>query len=122
MDSSTVGRNIQKFRMLKDIKASDMASRLDMKEAAYTKYERGETAITLEFVQRVAEVLEVDPLMIIATSPNHIIQNLQHSPVAIQHHSTFQTSNEQQTQLMFKLIDSVVKLNDRIISMLEEKK
>jgi transcriptional regulator with XRE-family HTH domain len=122
MDNTTVGRNIQKFRMLKDIKASDMATRLGMKEAAYTKYERGETAITLDFVQKVAEVLEIDPVLIVATSPNHILQNIQHSPIAIQHHSTFQTSNEQQTQLMFKLIESVVKLNERLIALLEREK
>ena len=121
MDNATVGRNISKFRMLKDMKAAEMAEKLGMAESTYTKYERGETAITIDFVQKVAEILEVDPLMVLATSPNHIIQNLQHSPVAIQHHSTFQTSNEQQTQLMFKLIDSIVKLNDRLIGYFENK-
>ena len=48
LDNKTVGRNIAKFRMLRDMKASTIAERLDLKEAAYTKYERGETAITLD--------------------------------------------------------------------------
>ncbi|MBS1746117.1 MAG: helix-turn-helix transcriptional regulator [Bacteroidetes bacterium] len=41
MDNLTIGRNIAKFRKLKDIKAFDMAERLGLKEATYTKYERG---------------------------------------------------------------------------------
>lgn len=120
MDNLTIGQNIAKFRKLKDIKAFDMAERLGLKEAAYTKYERGETAITIDFVQKVAEVLEINPLQILTTSPNNILENIQHSLIAIQHHSTFQTYNEQQTQLMLKLIESIVSLNQRLVSVLEK--
>jgi transcriptional regulator with XRE-family HTH domain len=121
MDSLTIGQNIAKFRKLKDIKAFDMAERLGMKEAAYTKYERGETLITIEFVNKVAEVLEVDPLQIIATSPGNILENIQHFSIAIQHHSTFQTYNEQQAQLVLELMQSVIKLNERLVFLFEKK-
>lgn len=120
MDSLTIGQNIAKFRKLKDIKAFDMAERLGMKEATYTKYERGETAITIEFVQKVAEILEVDPIQIITTSPGNILENIQNSSIAIQHHSTFQTYNEQQAQLMLQLMESVIVLNQRLVTLLEK--
>lgn len=121
MDNLTIGQNIAKFRKLKDIKAFDMADRLGMKEAAYTKYERGETAITIDFVQKIAEILEINPLQILTTSPSNILENIQHSSIAIQHHSTFQTYNEQQIQLMLKLVESVVMMNERLVALLERK-
>jgi transcriptional regulator with XRE-family HTH domain len=120
MDNLTIGQNIAKFRKLKDIKAFDMAERLGLKEATYTKYERGETAITIDFVQKVAEVLEIDPLQILTTSPSNILENIQHSSIAIQHHSTFQTYNEQQAQLMLKLMESIVHLNERLVTVFEK--
>jgi transcriptional regulator with XRE-family HTH domain len=122
MDNLTIGQNISKFRKLKDLKASDIASQLGMKEAAYTKYERGETAITIDFVQKVATILEIDPLQILATSPSNILQNITNSPIAIQHHSTFSTYNEQQIQLMLKLVESVVLLNERLMKIIEKEK
>ncbi len=120
MDNVTIGKNIAKFRMLKDIKASNMADKLGMKEATYTKYERGETAITIDFVQKVSEVLEIDPLQIVSTSPSHILENIQHSSIAIQTNSTFQSHNEQQAQLMLKLMENMLKLNERVISLIEK--
>lgn len=122
MDSLTIGQNIAKFRKLKDFKAFDVAEQLGMKEATYTKYERGETAITIEFVQKVSEILGVDPIQLITTSPGNILENIQHSSIAIQHHSTFQAYNEQQAQTMLKLMESIIALNERLVSFFEKEK
>ena len=116
----TIGQNIAKFRKLKDIKAFDMAERMKMKEATYTKYERGETAITIEFVNKAAEVLEIDPLQILSTSPGNILENISNSSIAIQHHSTFQSYNELHAQQMLKIMESVIALNERIVKVLEK--
>lgn len=121
MDNKTIGRNIAKFRLLKDLKAFDVANSLDMKEATYTKYERGETAITIDFVQKVAKVLEIDPLQILSTSPGNILDNIKNSSIAIQENSTFQTYNEQHAIQTLKLLESVIELNKRLISVLEKK-
>ena len=121
MDNKTIGRNIAKFRLLRDLKAFDVANRLDMKEATYTKYEQGETAITIDFIQRVAGILEIGPLHILSTSPGNILENITHSSIAIQENSTFQTFNEQHAKQTFKLIESVIELNKRLISVLEKK-
>jgi transcriptional regulator with XRE-family HTH domain len=121
LDNKAIGRNISMYRKIRDIKAFDIANRLGMKEAAYTKYERGETQITIEFVQKVAEVLNIDPLQILTVSPNTILENISNSSIAIQDHSTFQTSNEQQAQMMLKLMESVTVLNERLVTLLEKK-
>ena len=121
MDNKTIGRNIATFRKLKEIKAFDMAERLQMKETTYTKYERGETAITIDFVNKIGEILEVDPLQILASSPSNILENISNSSIAIQHHSTFQTSNEQQAQMMLKLMESVIHMNENLVKHLDRK-
>jgi transcriptional regulator with XRE-family HTH domain len=110
------------FRKIRGIKAFDMAERLGIKEATYTKYERGETKITIDFVQKVAEELKIDPLQLMTTTPSNFIENGNNSPIAIQHHSTFQTTNEQQTQMMLKLMETVMALNEKMMKLLEERK
>jgi transcriptional regulator with XRE-family HTH domain len=119
LENEAIGRNISMFRKVRGIKAFDMADRLGMKEATYTKYERGETKITIDFVQKVAEELKVDPLQMLSTTPSNFIENGSNSPIAIQHHSTFQTTNEQQTQMMLKLMESVMAMNEKVMKLLE---
>lgn len=122
MDNITIGHTIAKIRRLKDIKAFDIAAQLGMKEATYTRYERGETSITIDFLQKVSDVLKIDPLQILADTPSHFLENIHHSAIAIQTNSTFSSTTEQQIQLMLKLTESVVRMNDRLIVLLENKK
>ncbi|MEI9911833.1 MAG: helix-turn-helix transcriptional regulator [Bacteroidota bacterium] len=121
MENKAIGRNISILRKLRDKKAFDIAEQLGMKEAAYIKYERGETQITIEFIQKVAEILKIDPLQILTVSPNNIIDNGNCSPIAIHGESHYQTTNEEQTKMILKLMESVLSLNDRLVTMLEKK-
>jgi transcriptional regulator with XRE-family HTH domain len=118
LENEAIVRNISMFRKIRGIKAFDMAERLGIKEVTYTKYERGETKITIDFVQKVAEELKVDPFKLLSTSASQFIQNVSNSAV----YGTYQTTNEQQTQMMMKLIESVMALNEGVMKMLEEKK
>lgn len=120
LENEAIGRNISMFRKIRGIKAFDMAERLGIKEATYTKYERGETKITIDFVQKVAEELKVDPFKLLMTSPQNVVQNVSNSPFAI--NGTLNTVSEQQTQMILKLVDSVMALNEKVMKMLEEKK
>jgi transcriptional regulator with XRE-family HTH domain len=121
LENEAIGRNISMFRKVRGIKAFDMAERLGMKEATYTKYERGETKITIDFVQKVAEELKVDPLQMLSTTPSNFIENGSNSPIAIQHNSSFQTTNEQQAQMMLKLMESVMAVNEKMMRLLEDR-
>jgi transcriptional regulator with XRE-family HTH domain len=120
LENEAIGRNISMFRKIRGIKAFDMADRLGIKEATYTKYERGETKITIDFVQKVAEELKVDPLQILTTTPNNFIENGNNSPIAI--NGSNNTTDAEQTQLITKLVESVMALNERVMKMLEGRK
>jgi transcriptional regulator with XRE-family HTH domain len=130
IENKTVGRNIARFRRLRDLKASEVAERLGLKEAAYTKYERGETSITMEHLNKIGEILEIDPLQIISASAGTFFENI-NSPVQFVNgsNSTLNTYNEQQANLTLKLLESVIdmsrsvtEMNQRLISMIDKKK
>ena len=122
LENKTIGRNISMYRKLRGIKAVDVADQLGIKEASYTRYERGEAAITIDIIQQIAEILKVDPLMILSVSPSNFIENgnSPHSVVTL-YSSNWQTSNEQQNQMMLKLMENIIALNERLISLLEKK-
>lgn len=121
LENKTIGRNLYKFRKIREKKAVEVAKYIGLSEAAYTKYERGESKITINIIQQVAEFLKVDPLQIIASQPGHIFENLTNSPIAIQDHSTFQTTNEEQTKLITSLVENVMAMNKKIMELLEKK-
>lgn len=118
LENEAIGRNISMFRKVRGIKAFDMAERLGMKEATYTKYERGETKITIDFVQKVASELKIDPFKLLSTNSNQYIENVHNSAV----YGNYQTVNEQQTQMMLKLMESVMAMNEKVMRLLEERK
>lgn len=117
LENKAIGRNISMYRKIRGLKASDVAERLGMKEASYTRYERGESSITVDLIQQVAEVLKVDPLMMMSVSPSNFIENCSHFAMNDYHNH----SNEQQTQLILKLMENIVALNDRLVTLFDNK-
>jgi transcriptional regulator with XRE-family HTH domain len=118
LENNSIGRNIARFRKFKEKKAFEVAAYMGMGEAAYTKYERGESKITIEFIQKVSEFLNIDPLQLLTTNEGHIVENVSNSPFAI--NGTVQTTNETQNQAILTLIDNVVEMNKRIMELLEK--
>jgi transcriptional regulator with XRE-family HTH domain len=121
MENGAIGRNISLYRKMRGVKAVEVAEKLGLKEAAYTRYERGEGAITVEMVRQVAEVLKVDPLQLIAV-PQGFIEN-GNSPNAFValNSPNCQTINDKQLQLTLKLIESVTALNEKLMGMIGKK-
>lgn len=83
LNNKTVGQAIAKLRMHKNIKAFEVAKQLNMSVAAYTKHERGETAITINFINAVAEYLNVNPLHFLQHNPENIVENIYHSKLTL---------------------------------------
>lgn len=123
LENNAIGRNISMYRKMRGVKALEVAEKLGLKEAAYTRYERGEGAITIKMVKQIADVLKVDPLNLIALPAGSVIDSGNNSPNAILalNSNNLQTVNENQLQLTLKLIESVTTLNNRLIDMLEKK-
>lgn len=120
LENARVGKNLQNFRRIREKKADEIARHIGISEAAYTKYERGESQITIALVQKVAEYLEVDPVHMIASNPGNFFKDVHNSPILSNFH-TYQTTNEEQTKLMMKLMENVISLNERILALMEKK-
>lgn len=116
LENKSIGRNLALFRKLRDKKAMEVAEHIGLSEAAYTKYERGESKITIEMIQKVAEFLEVDPIMLLSVSPGAIIDSVNNSPHAcVSNYGSYnyQTYNEKQAEMMLKLMEKVIELLDK---------
>ncbi len=111
LESKIIGKTLARYRKLREMKASHVAEELGVSEATYTKYERGETAITLELLQKVSDVLDVDPLQILMASTGNFMENVHNSPYWIG--GDYQSTNDQQTELIIKLMENVVSANER---------
>lgn len=119
LENKTIGKNMYKFRKIKDKKASEIADYIGISESAYTKYERGESHITIDIIQKVAEYLKVDPLSIIAASPGNFVENVNNSSVAINGYN--ETIHDEQIKLMTKLLESQIAMTEKIIALIEKK-
>ncbi|MFS8616964.1 MAG: helix-turn-helix domain-containing protein [Solitalea sp.] len=116
-ENKTIGRNLALFRKLREKKAFEVADYIGIGEAAYTKYERGESKITVDVIQKVAEFLTVDPLQIVSASPNNFVEQVTQNRYAGQ--GSAQTIHEEQQEFMLRLMKSVVSVNERLLTLLE---
>lgn len=119
LENKKIGRNFSMFRKIRDKKATEVANYIGIGEAAYTKYERGESKITIDIIQKVSEFLKVDPLHILSATPGNFIENGNHSPIAINGYN--QTINEHQFQLMTKLMENVIAMNEKVMKLLDKR-
>jgi transcriptional regulator with XRE-family HTH domain len=121
LENKSIGRNLSTFRKLRDKKALEVADYLGIKEATYTKYERGESKITIELIQKVAEFLNVDPLQIVSANPGHVIEHLTNSPISINSSNNNNVINDKQTEVMMKMMETMMQMNEAIKKILESK-
>lgn len=122
LDDKAIGRNLYLYRKMADLKVIEVAEQLGLKESAYSKYERGETSFTLDFIRRAADVLHVNPLLLLTVTPNNIIESGNNSPGAIlgmvYGNYTYQTVSEQQNQMMLKLMETVTALSEKVMTII----
>lgn len=121
LENKKIGRNFYMFRKLRDRKAIEVAEFLGIKEATYTKYERGESKITVDLVQKVSEFLNVDPVQILTSQPGHIIENLTNSPFSISGDVKANYADKNQTEVMMKMMETMLQMNEAIRRILEGK-
>jgi transcriptional regulator with XRE-family HTH domain len=125
LENKSIGRNLALFRKLRDKKAFEVAEHIGLSEAAYTKYERGESKITIEMIQKVAEFLKVDPLQIVSVSPSNFLENIQNSPAAgVGNYigENFNPYNEQMMQNVLKLMENMMTVSQKLIEFLDKNK
>lgn len=121
LENKTIGRNLQVFRKLRDRKALEVADFLGIKEATYTKYERGESKITVDLIQKVSEYLNVDPVQMMTAKPGYIIEHLTNSPFSISGNVKANYADAKQTEVMMKMMETMMQMNEAIRKILEGK-
>lgn len=120
LDNKKIGHKIYIQRKIAGLKAFDVAEQLDIKEAAYTKYERGETKITVDFIKKVADILKIDPFLLLSSNDVNYFDNIHNSPILSTFH-TYQSTNEKQNEAILLLIENVVEMNKNIMQILNNK-
>jgi transcriptional regulator with XRE-family HTH domain len=123
LENKTIGHNMSLYRKIRGIKAMEVAEGLGIKEAAYTRYERGEAAITVDIVQKVAEILKVDPLTLLSVAPGSILDSANNSPNAhISNHSYYSnhTYDEKQMEMTLKLMENVMTISQKLIDLMNK--
>jgi transcriptional regulator with XRE-family HTH domain len=133
LENKKIGHNLALYRKLREKKALEVAEYLGMKEASYTRYERGEAKITVDIIQKVAEFLNVDPLSILSAQPGAFIESFNNSPFTESPASisgvgnsssigdNYNSTNEKQTEMMMKLMENMLKLSDGMLEMMGKK-
>ncbi len=123
LENKNIGRNFVVFRKLRDKKAMEVAEGLGISEAAYTKYERGESKITVDIIQKVAEILEVDPFVLMSSLPFGSINNGNNSPIQFQqgYGNHFEGFDKELLQTMMKVLEDSVAINKRFMEYLDKK-
>ncbi len=123
LENKAIGRNFAIFRKVRDMKASEVAQYIGISETAYGKYERGESKITIDAIQKVAECLKVDPLQIISTAPDNFIESITNNPNAqglgigntntIEVSGDYYAANEKQNEAMIGLMERLILLLEK---------
>lgn len=120
LDNKKIGHKIYIQRKIAGLKAFDVAEQLGIKEVAYTKYEQGETKITMDFVKKISEILKIDPLLLLSSNDVNYFDNIHNSPILSTFH-TYQSTNEKQNEAILALIENVIEMNKNIMQLLNDK-
>jgi transcriptional regulator with XRE-family HTH domain len=123
LENKTIGHNMSLYRKIRGIKAMEVAEGLGIKEAAYTRYERGEAAITVDIVQKVAEILKVDPLTLLSIAPGSFLDNANNSSSACVGNYGYysnHTYDEKQMEMTLKLMENVMTISQKLIELMNK--
>jgi len=109
--------NIRTIRKNKGVSHEAMALNLGISQTAYTKIERGETKLTVERLQKIAEILEVKLGDILELEPQSFHQEIHNNKtVTAISNQKIETLYQENRDVYEKLLDS----KDEQISLLKK--
>jgi transcriptional regulator with XRE-family HTH domain len=115
-----VGENSKKIREVKNYTQKSMADRLEVSQKTYSNIENSGNNITIELIEKVAKILEVNFNKILELNAESILNNSNQSGGIISQLNnapSYNYSNEKQNELFEKLLVE----KDKIIKIYEEK-
>lgn len=70
-----IGQKIKKIRELRNYSQEYLAERLGISQVSYSRIENGQTRLDLQRMKQIAEVLEVDPVMLLSFDESFVFNN-----------------------------------------------
>lgn len=71
----SVGNKIRKVRELKGFTQDYMASQLEMSQRAYSKLEKEEIKLDWQRIEKISNILEIDPIDLVSFDDNLVFNN-----------------------------------------------
>ena len=109
-----IGQKIKKLRELRNFTQSHMAEELGLSQSAYSKLELGETEITYNKLERVAEVLGMRPEEVISFNESMVF-NVMHNQTG----NGFVINNNQLTEAERHLYEEQISILKEEVSYLK---
>ena len=119
INESNIYENLRHYRSVNNKKQSEVAEVLGVDESTYGKIERGEIEITWSRIVKLAQFYGISAAQLTGDSPGHILSNISNSPIAMQF-ATQHMANEQQTQILIKLTDSLLQLQTQLFPIMQK--
>lgn len=108
-----IGYKIKSIRELKNLTQEYMAEKLDISQAAYSKLEKGNTKISEDKLNKIAEILEVNPDDITDFDNKKILNSYNNSIIG-------NNSNYNDANLIRQLYEDKIALLEKLLSKAEE--
>lgn len=110
------------IRTQQKISQDQMAERLDLTPQAYSKIESGKTKLSLDRIQQIAQILNIDVTELIHNNDNGVFllinENLNNG--AIIYHGNQQSINEQELKHDNEKLQLIITHKDEIIEQLKQ--
>lgn len=111
-----IGYKIKNIRELKNFTQEYMAEKLDISQAAYSKMEKGDTKISQDKLNKIAEILEVNPDDITDFDNKKILNSYN----SIKGNNSNITYSHQDTLLIRQLYEDKIALLEKLLQKSEE--
>lgn len=73
-NKTTIGEKIRLIRTMKGLSQENISQDLGLSQKAYSKIERGETKLTLDMIEKISMVFQMEPQDILNFNPETFIQ------------------------------------------------
>ncbi|MDY3520051.1 helix-turn-helix domain-containing protein [Riemerella anatipestifer] len=112
-----IGYKIKNIRELKNLTQEYMAERLDISQAAYSKLEKGNTKISEEKLNKIAEILDVNPEDITDFDNKKVLNSFNNVKG---NNNGIITCNEKDIILIRRLYEDKINLLEKLLQKAEE--
>lgn len=119
IDNKKLGETIQFQRRARKIKAVEVATTLGISESAYTRYERGEAEFTITLVQKIAEILKINPFALLAATTASYMVNGDNSPNSqvTLNDSQWSNADPDHSKMLMVLMEKMIQLSDKVLEL-----